>query len=412
MTSSVNQVSRAFGLALAFVILCSGPARVEPVDQTVGVVVTGDNRLGFELYRRLAAKPGNIVVSPHSIATAMAMAFSGARGETEKQMAAVLHVGLPVNELAGAHLRLNEGLNRKAAEDGPQVQVTNALHLTRYGDLIAPAFRQLIAARFGAELFEGSDLAKINGWVKQRTNGRIEQILTKLDPNSVCVLLNAVYFKGAWEEPFDKSATRPDLFHLATGADVEVPTMHRLGYFQVLRAHSYDAIRLRYRKSGLAMILIVSARSNAVGDLEAGLDDQSLAAILAGLARAPSQKVDLSLPSFKIEFGADLIPPFEGLGMKLPFDRNRADFSGMTGSAEESKRLHISQIQHRAVIDVNEAGTEAVASTAVEFAKRAAPGHPAVFKVDRPFLYLVADETSGAILFIGRVMDPRATAAK
>jgi serine protease inhibitor len=412
MISSIDYIVCAAALALAVVSVRSEPARAQPADQAVGVVVAGDNRLGLELYRRLAAKPGNIVVSPHSVATAMAMAFAGARGGTEKEMAAVLHIGLPADAQADAYRRLNAGLNVKAAEDGPQLQVANALHLTRHGDLIAPAFRRLMHERFGAELFEGSDLVKINSWVKQKTKGRIERILTRLDPNSVCVLLNAVYFKGAWEQPFDKSATRPEPFHLATGAVVDVPTMHKLGYFQLLHARSYDAIRLRYYKSSLAMIVIVAAAGNSVTDLQAGLNTQFIAAIFSGLAGERSQKVDLSLPSFKSEFGADLIPPFQALGMKLAFDRDRADFSGMTGSSEESKRLHISQVQHRAFIDVNETGTEAAAATAVEIAKRAAPGKPAVFKVDRPFLYLIADASSGAILFIGRVMDPRAAPAK
>ena len=134
------------------------------------------------------------------------------------------------------------------------------------------------------------------------------------------------------------------------------------------------------------MIVILPLRADGIGEMEAGFDGQAVAAILSGQARVPRAKVNLSLPSFKTEFGADLIPPFQSLGMTLPFDRDRADFSGMTGSTEESKRLHISQIQHRAFIDVNEEGTEATGSTAVEIAKRAAPAP--TFNVDRPFLYL------------------------
>lgn len=407
MTLDANQ--RIFGIVLALVTLWSEPARVEPSAETTSAVVAADNRLGIELYQRLARSPGNIVVSPHSIAAAMAMALSGARAETEKQMAAVLHLAIPAGLLAGAHKRLDEVLNRGAAEGGPQVQVTNALHLTQYGKLIAASFRQLLAEQFGAQIFEGSNLDTINAWVKQRTNGRVERILTKLDPNSVCVLLNAVYFKGEWNDPFNRRLTRSDPFHLANGEVVQVPTMRQQGDFQLLRAQTYDAIRLPYRNSGIAMVVILPLGADGINAMDARLDAQA-GAILSGLARAPRTTVNLSLPSFKTEFGADLIPPFQALGMTLAFDRDRADFSGMTESTEESKRLHISQAQHRAFIDVNEEGTEAAASTAVEIAKRAAPAQ--VIKIDRPFLYLIADETSGAILFIGRVMDPHATTAK
>lgn len=407
MNASVTHLHRVIGLALGMVMLCSGPARVEPAIQTSNTVAAAGNRLGLELYRRLAEKPGNLVVSPYSVATAMAMAQAGARGATEKEMAAVLHISLPASQLADSYRALTETLNREATAGGPLVQVSNALHLTRFGEFVAPGFKQFLADRFAAEVFTGSDLGAINGWVKQRTNGRIERILTKLDPNSVCVLLNAIYFKGAWLERFNTRDTRADAFHLAGGEVIQVPSMHQNGYFQVVRTQGYDAIRLRYRKSGLAMIVVVPTRIDGLGELEARLDPQSTAALLAQLVAASTGKVELSLPRFKVEFGADLIPLFQSFGMQLAFNPDRADFTGITESTEEKKRIHISQIQHRAFIDVNEDGTEAAAATAVEFALRAGPGQPTVFKVDRPFLYFIADEASGAILFIGRVMDPR-----
>jgi serpin B len=372
-----------------------------------GEFAAAGNRLGFALYRQIAAQPGNIVMSPYSIATAMAMALAGAHGETEKEMAAALHMELPANELADAYTRLDRMLNQDSTADASLVRTANALHLTRHGNLVAPAFRQFIAERYGAQIFQGSDLAAVNGWVQQRTNGRIAKILSRLDPNSVGVLLNAIYFKGAWSEQFNRSATHSDAFRLATGEVVQTSTMREQGFFHVVRAPGYDAIRMPYRKSGLGMIVVLPTRANGIGEVEAGLDSQSAATILAGLAAAPRQKVELSLPRFRLELAADLIAPLRGLGMTLAFDRDRADFGGITGSDQEADRLHISQIQHRAFIDVNEDGTEAAAATAVEFAKRSAPVPAMPFKIDRPFLYLVADEASGAILFIGRVMDPR-----
>jgi serpin B len=280
------------------------------------------------------------------------------------------------------------------------------------GHLVTPAFRQAIARQYGAQVFEGSDLGAINGWVKQNTNGRIEKILTKLDPYSVCVLLNAIYFKGAWSERFDKRSTQPADFYLASGDVIQVPTMRQHDYFRVLRAHTYDAIRLPYRKSSLGMIVIVPARSGGLNEIEAGLDTQFASTVMAGIAGSPLAKVDLGLPSFKVELGVDLIAPFQDLGVKLAFDRDHADFTGITDSHKEEDRIHISQIQHRAFIDVNEDGTEAAAATAVEFAARAAPGPQTTLKIDRPFLFMIADEASGAILFVGRVTDPRSSETK
>jgi serpin B len=185
--------------------------------------------------------------------------------------------------------------------------------------------------------------------------------------------------------------------------------MRQQDAYQFLKTQDYQAIRLPYRNSGIAMSLIVPIGAGGIGMMDRALDVQA-PNILSALARAPRTTVDLSLPLFKTEFRADLVPLFQALGMTLAFDRDRADFSGMTGRIEESKRLHISHAEHRAFIDVNEAGTEAGASTAVEIAKRARPAQ--VLKIDRPFLYLIADEASGAILFVGRVMDPRAPAAQ
>jgi serpin B len=411
MARTATQFYGALSLALGAALAGGGPARAEPAEAAVRAVVTADNHLGFELYRRLAEKPGNVVMSPHSIATAVGIALAGARGETGKEMAAALRFDLPAGDLADARRQLDATLNRESASGGALVQVATALHLTRLGYLVDPAFKQFLTDRYGAQIFEGSDLSAINGWVKQRTNGRIEQILTKLEPYSVCVLLNAIYFKGTWDERFDKRATHPEDFHLATGDVVQATTMRQQGYFQVLRAHAYDAIRLPYRRGGLAMVIVVPARGDGLGELEAGLDAQSAELIFAGLAHASREKLDLSLPSFKVELGADLISPLQNLGVKLAFDRDRADFSGITGSTKESDRIHISQIQHRAFVDVNEDGTEAAAATAVEFAARAAPGLPAAFKIDRPFLYFIVDEASDAILFVGRIKDPRNGAA-
>jgi len=292
------------------------------------------------------------------------------------------------------------------------LNVANALHLAGLGYMVRPAFRKLLADQYGAQIFEGSDLAAVNGWVKQNTNGRIDKILTQLDPNSVCILVNAIYFQGTWATRFNKRSTRAADFYLGSGDVVQVPTMHEQGDFQVLRTPNYDAIRLPYQKSSVGMILIMPARSAGLEQLETGLDAPTAAAISADLLKVAPARIDLSLPRFTVETGADLIPALRLLGVKLAFDLERADFSGITDGSRKEDRIAISQIQHRAYISVNEDGTEAAAATAIGFAAGAAQAPPTVFNIDRPFVFLIADEASGAILFIGRVADPRQAAAK
>lgn len=370
--------------------LCAG----DQVEQ----VVAADNTFGLALLAGLA--PGNTIVSPHGIASATAMALAGARGETEREMAQVLGTPLAAGENAAARRRLG----RLLASQEPQFVVANALHLTRHGDLVAPSYKETVGT-FGAELFAGSDLAAINGWVSARSNGRIARILTRLDPNSACVLVNATFFKGAWQTAFPKRRTAPAAFRLLDGTTAEVPTMRTAGAFPVVRAHAFDALALPYRGGTIAMVILLPMRTPGEGFLH-GPSPAAAKALLADLRRAAPERMELWLPRFTLESEADLVPLLKGLGMRLAFDRDRADFSGITESTDEDKRLHISQVRTRAFISADEDGTEAAAATAVEIAKRA--GRPApIVRVDRPFVFMIADLESGAILFAGRVTDPR-----
>lgn len=402
----------ALGIALALSILGTASAKSQPAGEPSREVIAAGNRLGLELYGRLSKTGPNVVLSPYSISAALTMATAGARGDTEKEMIAIFGSGLTAVNLADAQRQLAAALQRQSADGGTIANVANALHLARLGYMVRPAFRTLLADQYGAQIFEGSDLAAVNGWVKKNTNGRIDKILTQLDPNSVCILVNAIYFQGTWATRFDKRSTRAADFHLGSGEVVQVPTMHEQGNFQALHTPNYDAIRLPYQKSGVGMILIMPAQSTRLEQLEAGLDAQTATAIAADLLKASPAKIDLSLPKYKAETGADLIPALRLLGVKLAFDLERADFSGITDSARKEDRIAISQIQHRAYIDVNEDGTEAAAATAIGFAAGATQAQPTVLSIDRPFLFLIADEASGAILFIGRVADPRQAAAE
>lgn len=384
--------------------LCASAA--SQADEQTDNLVASYNDAGFSLFERLAAAPGNLVVSPYSIGTAMAMAYAGARGETAAQMAKALNESLTPEQIADANQALNALVSDRPDEKDVKISLANALHLTTFGALVSKSYKQMLSEKFAAELFTGSDLPAINTWVREKTNGKIDEILKRLDPYSVCVILNAIYFKAPWASPFSTRSTASAPFHLSQNETIEVPMMRCAGPYRVLRAHMFDAIALPYAGDKLSMIILLPMRLAGPGQVAISLTNKTIASVVQGLRKTQPEQIQLSMPKFKTEFSANLIPPFRSLGMTLAFDKDRADFSGITDSTRESDSIHISQIQHKTMIDVDEAGTEAAAATAVEFAKRAAPPRATV-KVDRPFYYLIADETSGAILFLGRLSDPR-----
>jgi serpin B len=408
------------------------------------------NASGQALFKEFAAGPGNIVFSPYSIGTAMAMVLAGARGETEREMIAVLQHSLaraPINDAnASAIATLNaydksgirpncpSGMTLQgercqakptAAGNCPfpanrvgeacvatpsfppsaKLLVANALMLG--GAHVAKDYKTLLKDRYAAEVFERANLDTVNGWVKQRTEGKIEKILEKM---SDVVLVNAVYFKSRWAVVFDPKLTKNEFFSLTRSRQEMVPTMLQRANHAVVSREGYRAIRLPYAVRSLAMVIALPNEVDGLGDVARRLDADELAQMLAALRKEPPRLVSLMLPRFKAEYGANLKGVFQKLGMTLPFDESRSDFSGLTGVPPKTAPTAIDQIVHKAVIEVSEEATEAAATTAIGVRITSAapkPVEPLQFRVDRPFLYYLVDDATGAVLFQGRVVDPR-----
>jgi serpin B len=371
------------------------------------------NASGQALFRELARKPGNIVISPYSIGTAMAMARAGARGETALQMTKVLGHTLPLGATDSANAALLAKLAGYAKTSEPERSVkllaANALMVTPVGgQAISQPFRALVRDKYGAAVHEGADLDTVNSWVREKTQGKIDRILDKLDPDAAAVILNAVYLKAPWASAFHKTATRDEDFHLSSAKTVRVKTMHQRESFALAEGARYRAIRLDYVERSLGMVIVLPNDVDGLGAATDELDAPKLASLLAELRGGRHTPVALALPRFKAELRVGLAPLFKAAGMTLAFDRKAADFSGMLGERADRNLLHIGDIQHRAVIEVTEPGTEAAAATAVVMTKRSLLLPDAVpFVVDRPFLFYVVDDASGAILFQGRIVDPR-----
>ena len=397
-------------------------------------LVEAYNASGTALFKDFAAKPGNIVFSPYSIGTAMAMALQGARGENGRQMAGVFKQTLPREEIAEANATVRAALQSydKSGAKCPgglkpsdancqgvpsaSLLIANALMLGPRGELVSGEYAGLLKDKYGADIFKNAGVDEINNWVNRATQGKIDRIVDRVDPNNVATLLDAVYFNAKWAARFHKGATIAERFNLNVRAHMDVPTMHlqadfaitpRLGN-RVAQPASYRAIRLPYEVGSLGMIILLPDAVDGAALIAQHIDAREWAEIAATLRDPANEKfIDHVLPRFKTKFTADLASPFTQQGMVRAFDPKLADFSGISGKPPTQVPLFISAIAHRAMIDVMEDGTEATAATSVAVAVASVRRPSETFRIDHPFLFALMDDASGAILFQGRITDPK-----
>lgn len=368
-----------------------------------------NNAFAVDLYRQLRAHPGNLFFSPASISTALAMAYSGASGSTATEMASALHFTLPPEELHPAMGALLARFN--APHQGYEFRVADALWVQQGGHFF-PAFLNIIKTDYAAGLHtvdfvHASEPARdtINQWVAQQTANKIKDLLQPgvVNADTRLVLTNAIYFKGNWQDQFEETKTASEDFYLTAAEPVKAPLMHRTGSYAYFNAGAFQLLDLPYKGRDLSMIVLLPNAVDGLSSLE-----QSITAVSLGewLDRTkPVTKVNLSLPRFKITREFDLDEALRALGMRQAFDRATADFSAINGKRD----LWIGAAVHKAFVDVNEEGTEAAAATGIGFRSMAMMREPppVVFRADHPFLFLIRDNHSGSILFIGRVTDPR-----
>ena len=371
-------------------------ANAEPFP--VAELVSGNLEFTMNLLPHLGE--GNGFFSPYSIASALSMTYGGARGNTAAEMADALRLPHEAAENHGAFAVLRERLLAAARDSGQRLSIANGLCLV--GGEVADEFKALLTTTYAAEIFPG-DLEKINAWVKERTEGRIESILDALDPNTVAVLLNAIYFKGQWETAFEEKATRPAPFHVGDDETTEVNLMHRRGQFRMLEEGAFQAVSLPYRGGAFSMEILLPKQRGTLAEVEAELTPGKLQSLLKRLDASRPREINLWLPRFRMETEYDLVTPMKALGMRKAFDADQADFSGMGWPPGD---LWIGQIRHKAFVEVNEEGTEAAAATAVVMVTRAMPMEPPTFRADHPFLFMIREAKTGAVLFVGRVSNP------
>ena len=376
-------------------------------------LVDGNSVFAFELYRALSAKDRNFFYSPYSIFLALAMTYAGAHGETERQMADTLHFILPQNRLHPAFNALDlelasRGKGAKSKDgQGFRLNVVNAIWGQKDYKFLS-AYLDLLAENYGAGLrvldFKSApeqSRITINNWVSDQTEGRIKDLIPKGSINLLTrlVLTNAIYFNAAWKLPFKPEATTNGPFHLINGDDVTVPMMKQTDYFGYAKSGNYLAVELPYDGDELSMVILMT-ENGKFSDFENTLKSPTLKAIIDNLKNT---RVALTMPKFEFESEFGLKETLMGMGMEEPF-QDSADFSGMSSESD----LHIDDVVHKAFVSVDEAGTEAAAATGVIMGTTSIPPEPVTVTIDRPFVFLIRDIKTGAIVFVGRVVNPSA----
>lgn len=401
-------------------------------EEQTKALVEGNNTFALELYAKLRGSEGNLFLSPYSISTALAMTYGGAERRTAAQMAKVLrfpripykllHVVekdrstyyiepelIRKTDLAPAFARLQNSLTAEPEKKGYELSIANALWPQKGFDFKAE-FINLVRMGYGAGLSEVDFVAAtesarktINAWVEKKTKAKIKELIKKGMINNMTrlVLTNAIYFKGDWAEQFDESATRPAPFTLAGGEKIDVPMMNQTEKFGYAEADNLQVIDMPYAGDDLSMTIFLPGKDRTLSDFEEKLTFKSLLPSLKGLRK---REVNVSMPKFKVTSEFSMADILKSMGMTDAFAPGAADFSGMNGR----KDLYISAVVHKAFVEVNEEGTEAAAATVVGMALLSVREKPPVFRADRPFLFLIRQNKTGSILFIGRVVNPKA----
>lgn len=378
----------------------------------IQTLVAGNSAFAFDLYQRLSAQDGNLFFSPYSISLALAMTSAGARGETEAQMRETLHFTLPQEEFHPAFNALDQELASRpeapADKQQPfQLKIANSIWGQK-GYEFLPAFLDTLARNYGAGLrlvdFQNAAEATrvtINDWVSEQTEGKIQNLIPQgvITPLTRLVLANAIYFKADWLVQFNKEKTSEAPFNLLEGTTVNVPMMSFSSpeLLPYARGQGFQAVELPYVGETTSMLVIVPDKGT-FADYEKSFNAEKLNEITSSLKR---ESLALHMPKFKFETQYGLVETLASMGMKLAFTDGEADFSGMDGT----RSFFIGDILHKAYVAVDEEGTEAAAATAVVVGITSVQESIPV-NIDRPFLFVIRDNPTGSVLFIGRVLNP------
>ncbi len=370
-------------------------------------IALANNKFGFDLFRRLQAKDSgaNLFFSPLSIAFALTMTYNGAAGETQQALSQALY--LDSQSLAETN-RASAMLMKSFVSSDARIELNLANSLwARQGVTFKADFLARNRQFFGAEIASlnfNSPRAKatINNWVSGKTKGRIPSIIDQIDAQQVLFLINAIYFKGQWQKRFDKALTHDEPFYLLSGAQQQVPLMSQSGSYQYFQGDKFQALCLPYGNGSTSLYLFLPEQNSSLPGFLSGLSYEVWEQWMTRFQETPGE---VKIPRFKLDYEVNLNETLKALGMEVAFTEGKADFSRM----RHQRDLFISEVRHKAVIDLNEQGTTAAAATSVGMGVTSVITPPQSFSfiANRPFLLAIRNQPSGAILFMGVVTEPK-----
>lgn len=359
---------------------------------------------GIDLYKQTASQGQNMVISPFSISPTLSMVGLGAKGETQQQMSKTLHSNLGSKQ---HYKQMGELLQHMQEHKQVEICITNRLWLEQTYKVLR-RYRRKLDRYFDAEVQllnfkQQPEMGRstINTTIKDDTKGYITELLPhgSITPTTSLVLTNAIYFKGKWAKEIKPDQTKRRDFKLGDGNIIQCPTMYVESEFPMYMGDGFKALQMDYQGNGLSLLIILPDENIAIGDFEQRFSNTLYQNTLDGLE--VDDKVKVYLPKFKINTGLSLKPTLSKMGMPIAFGGG-ADFSGMSGA----KDLCIGNVYHKAYIEVSEEGTVAAAATAATMVRKSAMSRDKVFRADRPFIFVLKDNQSGTMLFVGKVERP------
>ncbi len=378
-------------------------------------LIKATNTFAIELYHQLSKPEENLFFSPFSIFTALSMVYAGARGSTANQMEKTLHIPLEQHHFHRALKKLLRILGSEETNKDNELSIANLLCVKEGYDLLEK-FLWSIEDNYNAPIWKlnfslvRESSAKINNWVAEQTKGKISNIIDSIDPEMRLILINAIYFKGMWENTFDKNFTKEENFTLASGEKIMVPMMRQTRNFTYLDDDKFQILEMPYKGTLISgttkrvnMVIFLPKQFNKLPLIESQLTFEKMEVYVSELREQYMQRVRVFFPRFTIQISYKLTKALSDLGLALVFTKN-ADLSAIS----KEPVIFISDVIHKAFVEVNERGTEAAAVTAISVvgASIGPRKEPPVFRADHPFIFLIQDSQTKTILFIGKVMNP------
>ncbi len=400
-----------FVLILLSTFGCDTTEPTEPLRElssSEAKIIEADNSFGLKLFKELNTEmaDSNVFISPLSVSMALGMTYNGAVGSTEEAMRTTLEFGeLSMAEINESYKSLIELL--KGIDSDVEFNIANSIWY-KYDRPFKQDFFERCRDYFDARV-SGLDFGKpqavkdtINNWVEENTNGRIKDILDYVDPWAVMYLVNAIYFNGTWTYQFNEEDTKNDIFYLPGGETKDCKMMEIKSLFKYFEDSLLQAIDIPYGSGNYSMTVVLPGYGEDIEEFIAGLTQEKWN---EWMSRFYEDSVNLFLPKLKLEYKTDSIlkEVLKEMGMEIAFDPYRANFTGMA----DPSNIWIGRVIHKAFLEIDEEGTEAAAATVVEMLESSVPEETdPIIMINRPFIFAIRENHSGAILFIGKIVDP------